>query len=71
MTDTWISVAEAARRAESSAETVRRAIYSGMVGWKRRGPRGRYLVNAADIEALTVVKLREGTEAEAPAEVCG
>ena len=63
MSGTWISVAEAAEIVGRSPETVRCAIRSGAVGYKRREPRGWYLVDAADVKALMVVKSRKGADA--------
>lgn len=54
----WIRVAAAAEISGMSREWVRCAINSGAVGYKRREPRGWYLVDAADVQALMVVKSR-------------
>jgi excisionase family DNA binding protein len=62
MTETWISVAEAARITGRSAETVRRTIHGGAVEAKRVGDRGWWLVAAADVEAL-ITKSCKGTDA--------
>lgn len=67
MSETWISVAEAARITGRSGETVRRTIHSGAVEAKRVGCRGWWLVAAADVEAL-ITKSRKGADAgEGPA----
>lgn len=58
MSETWISVAEAAEIWGLSAESVRRAAHLGEVGYRRKAPRGRFSVKAADVEALMVVKSR-------------
>ena len=64
MSDAWISVAEAARITGRSSETVRRTIHGGAVEAKRVGARGWWLVAAADVEALMVVKSRsDGADA--------
>lgn len=69
MSETWIPVARAAEITGRSPEWVRCAIYSGAVGYKRREPRGWYLVDAADVEALMVVKSR--TRADAAGDAAG
>jgi hypothetical protein len=58
-----MSVAEAAEIWGKSPETVRNAIRSGAVGSKRTKPRGWYMVNAADVKALVVVKTRRTADA--------
>jgi hypothetical protein len=56
----WVPVAEVAEFAGKSPAWVRWICRSGAVGWKRAGARGWYLVDAADVEALMVVKSRSG-----------
>ncbi len=64
MSQTWISLAEAAGITGRSPETMRRIARSGAVGTKRVGARGWYLVDAADVQALMVVKSRsDGADA--------
>lgn len=58
MSETWISTAAAAEIWELSPESVRRAVRLGEVGYRRKGSRGRLSVNAADVEALVVMKSR-------------
>jgi excisionase family DNA binding protein len=62
MSDSRLSVAEAARIVGRSPDTVRRAIQSGALEAERVGVRGWYLVDAADVEAL-VTKSRAGGDA--------
>lgn len=64
MSETWISTAEASEIWGLSRESVRRAVRLGEVGYKRKAPRGRLSVKAADVEALMVVKSRsDGADA--------
>lgn len=63
MSETWISTAEAAEVWGLSPESARRAAHLGEVGWKRKGPRGRLWLSAADVDALMVVKSRKGADA--------
>jgi len=64
MSDTWISTAEAAGIWGLSPESARRAAHLGEVGWKRKAPRGRFWLKAADVEALVVTKSRtDGADA--------
>jgi hypothetical protein len=62
MSETWISVAEAAEITGRSHETVRRIARSGAVGTKRVGARGWLSVRADDVEAL-IVKSYKGADA--------
>ena len=43
-------------------DSILRHVHSGAVGWKRVGPRGWFLVDAADVEKL-VVKSHKGADA--------
>ena len=63
MSGPWVPVAEAAEFAGKSPEWVRWAIRRGAVGFKRAGARGWYLVDAADVQALMVVKSRKDGDA--------
>ncbi len=58
MSGSWISTAEAAEVWGLSRESARRAAHLGEGGWKRKGPRGRLWLKAADVHALMVVKSR-------------
>jgi excisionase family DNA binding protein len=62
MSDSRLSVAEAAKIVGRSPDTVRRAIQSGALEAERVGSRGWYLVDAADVQAL-VTKSRKGGDA--------
>jgi hypothetical protein len=60
MSDTWISTATAAEVWGLHPQSARRAAHLGEVGWKRKGPRGRLWLRAADVEALVITKARSG-----------
>ena len=60
MSDSWVSVAEAAEILGRSPETVRRIVRSGAVDYDWVGARGWYVVRAADVEALITKSRKSG-----------